>query len=322
MASFESTARFSPNGSKSGSSVRSGLELFCLSFVALFLELMVIRWAPAVVRLVAYYANLMLISSFLGLGAGAIVGKTRRSLFRWLPALLLINVGFLLIAHYVTLPSTAAESRFYASVPRLWNYLSLVGIFVSNAIVFVPLGQRIGSLFDALPALRAYSWDLGGSLAGTLAFGLFSLKYFSPTLGMGFVILMIALLLPRRQWVWAVPLLGLVMAGVFLSTNSNAFWSPYYYIAVVENGSPQKGYLREPPPGLRTMEDPPHYSVSVNHDFYQPERTLDPTRYSPQKKAEVLDGRRPTICPTCWLPPTAAYSCWARAEARTPKLPF
>src|ERR1700747_135353 len=49
---------------------RRGLELFCLSFVALFLELMVIRWEPAVVRLIAYYANLILISSFLGLGVG------------------------------------------------------------------------------------------------------------------------------------------------------------------------------------------------------------------------------------------------------------
>ncbi|MFZ0806383.1 MAG: hypothetical protein WAN03_09380 [Candidatus Sulfotelmatobacter sp.] len=291
MAWFESTAQASRQDSKSGSGLRRGLELFCLSFVALFLELMVIRWAPAVVRLVAYYANLMLISSFLGLGAGAVLGKTRRSLFGWLPALLLINVGFLLIAHSVTLPSSAAESRFYASVPRLWNYLSLVGIFVSNAIVFVPLGQRIGSLFDALPALRAYSWDLGGSLAGTLAFGLFSLEYFSPTLGMGFVILMIALLLPRRQWLGAIPLLGLAMAGVFLSTNSKAFWSPYYYITVVQNGAPQKGYVREPQPGLRTMEDPPDYSVSVNHDFYQPERTLDPRRYSPQKRAGVLDAR-------------------------------
>jgi len=38
---------------------RRGLELFCLSFLALFLELMAIRWAPEVVRLVAYYANLM-----------------------------------------------------------------------------------------------------------------------------------------------------------------------------------------------------------------------------------------------------------------------
>jgi hypothetical protein len=91
------------------------MELFCLSFLALFLELMVIRWAPAVVRLIAYYANLMLISSFLGLGIGAIIGKTRKSLFGWLPALLLINIAFMLIAHFVTMPSAAEESRFYAT---------------------------------------------------------------------------------------------------------------------------------------------------------------------------------------------------------------
>jgi SAM-dependent methyltransferase len=302
MASLESPALSSSHRSDSGGNARRALELFCLSFLALFLELMVIRWEPAVVRVVAYYANLMLISSFLGLGVGAIVGKTRRSLFGWLPALLLINVGFLLIAHYVTLPSTASESRFYASIPRLRNYLSLVGIFVGNAIVFVPLGQRIGSLFEALPALHAYSWDLGGSLAGTLCFGLFSLKYFSPTLGMDFVILMIIVLLPRRQWLWAIPLLGLFMAGVFLSINSNAFWSPYYYIAVAEPGSTQKGPLREPHPGVRTMEDPPTYEVSVNHDFYQPHGTLDPRRYSPQKRAGVLDARVPYDLPYVLAP--------------------
>ena len=90
---------------------RRGLELFCLSFLALFLELMLIRWAPAVVRLIAYYANLILISSFLGLGVGAIVGKRRKSLFGWLPGLLLINILWLLIAHFITLPTTASESR-------------------------------------------------------------------------------------------------------------------------------------------------------------------------------------------------------------------
>jgi len=47
--------------------------LFVLSFAALFLELMVIRWVPSEIRLVAYYANLMLVSSFLGLGIGAIL---------------------------------------------------------------------------------------------------------------------------------------------------------------------------------------------------------------------------------------------------------
>src|ERR1700758_2766936 len=104
---------------------RRGLELFCLSFVALFLELMVIRWEPAVVRLIAYYANLMLISSFLGLGIGAMIGKTRKSLFGWLPALLLINVVFLSIAHFVTMPSAASESRFYAPTPQLVRYVCL-----------------------------------------------------------------------------------------------------------------------------------------------------------------------------------------------------
>src|SRR5260370_25294932 len=119
---------------------RRGLELFCLSFVALFLELMVIRWEPAVVRLIAYYANLILISSFLGLGVGAIVGKTRKSLFGWLPALLLINVVWLLLAHFITLPTTASDGRFYTPSPHLVRYVSLVGIFVSNAISFERLG--------------------------------------------------------------------------------------------------------------------------------------------------------------------------------------
>ena len=268
---------------------RRGLELFCLSFLALFLELMVIRWAPAVVRLIAYYANLILISSFLGLGIGAIVGKKRKSLFSWLPALLLINVAWLLIAHFVTLPTTAAESRFYTPSPQLVRYVSLIGIFVTNAIVFVPLGQRIGSLFETLPPLLAYSWDLGGSLAGTLCFGLFSLKYFSPTLGMGLVALAIVLLLPQTQRWRAIPVLALSLAGVYFSVTSSAIWSPYYCIIVTEKGG--KTPVREPHPGLRTMQDPPIYDVRVNHYFLQSDGTSDPARYSPQKRTEIVDGR-------------------------------
>lgn len=112
MVSTESPALSLSQVTDLGVSRGRGLELFCLSFLALFLELMLIRWAPAVVRLVAYYANLILISSFLGLGLGAIVGKKRRSLFSWLPAVLLINVLWLLIAHFITLPTTASESRY------------------------------------------------------------------------------------------------------------------------------------------------------------------------------------------------------------------
>ena len=269
---------------------RRGLELFCLSFLALFLELMMIRWAPAVVRLIAYYANLVLISSFLGLGVGAILGKKRKSLFGWLPALLLINVVWLLIAHFITLPTTASESRFYTPSPQLARYVSLVGIFFCNAIVFVPLGQRIGSIFEALPPLLAYSWDLGGSLVGTLCFGFFSLQYFSPTLGMGLVALAIISLLPRGQWLRSIPILILSLAGVYFSVSLNAFWSPYYYI-VVQGDNHGNAPVRAPRPGLRTMQDPPIYNVRVNHYFLQSDGTFDPSRYSPPKRSEILNGR-------------------------------
>lgn len=210
-----------PYSAQSGNT-RRALELFLLSFLALFLELMIIRWAPSVVRLVAYYANLMLISSFLGLGVGAMIGRSRKPLFLWLPVLLAASVALLILAQNFTLPSTDAEHRFYAQGSRLVNYLSLVGIFVINATVFLPLGQRIGGLFESLPPLRAYAWDLGGSLAGTLSFGLFSLGHFSPALGMAFVSLVILALMPRRQIAWAALLLALAMWGVTRSNDPNA----------------------------------------------------------------------------------------------------
>jgi len=72
-------------------------EMFALSFTALFLEMMVIRWVPSVVHLVAYYANLMLLSSFLGLGAGAMASGRKWNLFGWFPVFLACQIGTLLL---------------------------------------------------------------------------------------------------------------------------------------------------------------------------------------------------------------------------------
>jgi hypothetical protein len=283
-------------------SARAGLELFAFSFVALFLELMAIRWAPAVVRLVAYYANLMLISSFLGLGIGAMLGRQRRQLLLWFPVLLAIDVGFLLFAQYITLPGTTTEHRFYVEASRPISYLSLVGIFVTNAVVFVPLGQRIGGLFEALPVLRAYAWDLGGSLAGTLAFGLFSFTHFSPVLGMSLVMLLVVVFSARKALLWTGPLFGLILCGVWVSNDPAAIWSPYYYITIreTEGGkyvNERSPALREPRPNIRTMVDPPSYNVSVNHDFYQPNKTLDYRRFTVANLPQIREQRLPYDLP-------------------------
>src|SRR5690349_22816098 len=89
-----------------------GWRLFALSFTSLFLELMLIRWVPAVVRLVAYYANLMLISSFLGLGIGALLARRSWRLFGFFPLLLAIDVGAMHLCTMTPMPSSGAEHRF------------------------------------------------------------------------------------------------------------------------------------------------------------------------------------------------------------------
>jgi SAM-dependent methyltransferase len=259
-----------------------GLQLFALSFCALFLELMLIRWVPAVVRMVAYYANLMLISSFLGLGVGALMARRWRDLFRWFPVLFVVNVAILLACGDRLLAVSGSEARFFTDrhVNPLVVWSILAAVFISNTVLFVPLGQRIGVLFHQLPPLRAYSWDLGGSLAGTLAFGAFSLLYFSPVIGMAGVSVVYLILARGRARVIGLILLPLALVGVLYGTSTKAIWSPYHYVTVAKM-TPEWPTVSEAEPNLRTMHDPPVYWMRVGRDFYQQHGTIDLSRYSP-----------------------------------------
>lgn len=260
------------------SRLQSGyVRMLALSFSALFLELMMIRWVPAIVRLVAYYANLLLISSFLGLGIGALLAERRLRVYRWLPVIFLAYIGFLLLARQTLLPTSAMEFRFFSIGKQ--NYLALVLIFVLNAALFVPIGEQIGELFDKLPALRAYGWDLTGSLLGTGLFGFFAFYRFSPLLGIGAVMMLLVVLLPGRHRLLSAPfiLAGLVL--IYTQTDRAALWSPYYYVKV-GNAATGAAPVTPPPPDLRTMQNPPLYFATVNQDFYQFHGTFDLRRYT------------------------------------------
>ena len=259
-------------------------QMFILSFTALFLELMVIRWVPSVVRLVAYYANLMLLSSFLGLGVGAMASGRKWRLFNWFPVLLAAYIGALLLCRHLVLGTSGTEMRFGAAGLQLTNYAILFVLFVINALVFVPVGQQMGALFGALPRLTAYAWDLGGSLCGTLCFGLFSLLHFSPVPGMAGVMLLYLTLVPVRRWAWGVPVFLLVLFGMFAANDRGTLWSPYYHI-VVHDAVTNNTVTAGPPLNLATMRNPPIYVVSVNQDFYHINASQDLTRYTPDSPA-------------------------------------
>jgi hypothetical protein len=274
----------------------AGWRLFTLSFTALFLELMVIRWVPSEVRLVAYYANLLLISSFLGLGVGALVSTRGWGLFRFFLLLFATDVMLLLWLGNDLLPAGAGEFRFGATNGSMRGNLCLLLVFFANAAMFAPLGEAVGVQFNRLPVLRAYAWDLAGSLAGTLAFGLFSLLSFSPLCGLTAVMLVVLMLGERRPRWWSIVAGVAAIGAVWLAAGRREiFWSPYYYITVGENRlvteSPPGGAFRQsvverpaspPPAGLRTMPDPPIYTLRVNQDFYQLHATVDLHRYTPR----------------------------------------
>lgn len=279
------------------------VRLFVLSFAALFLELMVIRWVPSEVRLVAYYANLMLVSSFLGLGVGAILCARRWNLFRLFPLFLALNIVFLVAIRAVALPSGTGELRFGFPETKAFSYSALILIFLLNSLVFVPLGEQIGTQFQRLPALRAYVWDLSGSLAGTLAFGLFSFLHFSPVIGIALVIALVFFASAGDRRKWTLPLYALALGTVaWSSQRESTWWSPYYFITIRENrvhvenqpdNQPAVAWFTEdrvdaPPANLRTMLDPPLYNVRVNQDFYQRHGSINAARYTPGSPMQQL----------------------------------
>ena len=263
----------------------AAIRLFALSFLSLFLELMMIRWVPGAIRLVAYYANLMLISSFLGIGLGAMLAERRANLIRWFPALLAADVLFLVLCRNILLPGNPAELRFMAFEGGLTNYLVLLGVFFLNAALFVPLGEQIGQLFQRLSNLRAYAWDLGGSLAGTVVFGLFAVLHFSPQIGLALAVLLFGLLYrDQLRQVRTIVLLVLALALSVLTTERRAVWSAYSYLVMVAPSEVSWEWYTSaprPPADLMTMRDPPSYILTVNQNFYQIHRTNDLRRFTP-----------------------------------------
>src|SRR3954465_2905670 len=66
---------------------------FLASFLVLFLEIALIRWMPAYIRLLSYFSNFILLASFLGIGLGCLLAPARVRLFTWVPLLQAIVIG-------------------------------------------------------------------------------------------------------------------------------------------------------------------------------------------------------------------------------------
>ncbi|MBL8799049.1 MAG: hypothetical protein JNM56_34505 [Planctomycetia bacterium] len=239
------------------------------STLALYTEMVMIRWHATSAHVFAIFKNVSLLSCFLGLGIGFALSSRKRaiSMAAFVPVLALQVLLFALIASTIggERVNPVAEQLVMGLQGHKWSWwhmiggnLFLAGIFVLNANMFVPLGYVSGRLMNRLPTLQAYSLNLIGSLAGIGLFFLISLVWSPPAVWIGLAVLLAVPFLWGHTRITMVSVgsmaLVLLTLGAMGKPDERSYYSPYQVIA-----------LRLPKP----WEPEATCTIKVNHAFFQ-----------------------------------------------------
>jgi len=230
---------------------RSAARAFLASFLILFLEVALIRWMPAYVRLLAYFSNFILLACFLGIGVGFLLAPRRYTLFRWFPLAMAAVVAAVYFFRLEVTVATPGSIYFTSGTPEkvvtVESTMLLPVLFVIVAVLFATAAQRVGREMAVLPPLTGYTANVAGSLLGVAAFALISWLELKPAawFGVAFVSALPLITtaepgIPGRAPgpVWtaiAIVLLGGSLELIHVM-GRNAYWSPYYKITVIQQG--------------------------------------------------------------------------------------
>ena len=270
----------------------NGRQLILLSCAALFWELTMIRYVPGAVRVVGYFTNLVLLSTFLGLGAGTILAKRIRNPIRWFaPLVVITSFAALLLGAGDTLnpegqfiwhggpvdSALAGEITLYDGL-RQWAtqfgrapaelVIGLISILL--ALLFVPLGAAIGVRFSRMEPLSAYAYDIGGSLLGIVLFTVLSAWGTTPVVwfSVGFVLVASLLFREKIRWLAVFAVAAALALGAAWILTSAFEWSPYQKLAVKPVTTQDLGGQGDQTVG---------YELKVNNDYHQMMLNLGPS---------------------------------------------
>ncbi|HET6790078.1 MAG TPA: spermidine synthase [Actinomycetota bacterium] len=215
---------------------RERVELVAASFLMLFVELVAIRWAGAWIVHLSYFANFVLLGSFLGIGIGFLRARRSPDLFAWFPVVIALFLG-LVMAFPAQIDRTGGDVVFFGvrqtGLPA-WVLLPLV--FVATAASLATVAHGVAVRFSRFPALEAYRLDIVGSILGVVAFSALAFAG-AGSVAWGVVIVAISYFVIRRpsllQVVSFVALLAVLAVGTFAYET---IWSPYYRLRVTHRG--------------------------------------------------------------------------------------
>ncbi len=208
-------------------------RLVMLSFLMLFVELAVIRWSGANVVYLAYFSNLVLLGSFLGIGLGFLwAGRGGRPLFPFAPVVLALFVAFIRLSP-IDISVSGSQLIFFneptISGPPREVILPVIFVCVAALLMFITDG--VARTFKTFEPLEAYKLDLIGSALGIVGVSVLSFLGMPPVAwGVVAGALLIAVSLPTVRVVTVLAVLAIVLMLGIESSANDTFWSPYYKI--------------------------------------------------------------------------------------------
>ena len=133
-----------------------GARVFLASFLVLFLEVALIRWMPAYIRLLAYFSNFILLASFLGIGVGCLLAPSRRRLFLWFPLLQALVIAAVYYFRLEVAISASGSIYFTSGTVQpqvvVESTMLLPLIFVAVAALFATMAQPVKGLVNTVAA--------------------------------------------------------------------------------------------------------------------------------------------------------------------------
>lgn len=246
-------------------SIRKYWPLALISFLSLFIELVVIRWLASEVRIFAYFKNFPLLAAFLGFGAGCLIARRKRNYFRFTPLLLLALsavIAFAWRGGYTHITFVDPYEQYligtYAFNNPLLEMLKgagfILGIFLLTVALFTCLCEKLGECLDAHPPLTAYTVNIAFSLLGIIVYAFLCWARLGPAVWLAIAAVGLLAFFPRN-WLMATPAFAAIALPIFL-TPANVIWSPYYRIDL----KPLSLHGRD------GIAHPLGFNVEVNHD--------------------------------------------------------
>jgi len=221
--------------------------------LGLYLELMIIRLHSSFFQLFSFFKNVSLLSCLLGLGIGYLFGHKKINSLKWVFPLLTLQITFMYlikdtpITNLLQNPISEQWAMGQENAQTIFQFLLIYSfviiIFLSNAVIFVPLGHLVSRLMYGQDKLKSYSWNLIGSLSGIILFSAMSFIWSPPSLWIlvGFFIFIVfvrkTLLEISIPFISTLVLLFIILIPKDLSKQE--IYSPYQLISLQHNYSPQ-----------------------------------------------------------------------------------